>query len=72
MFSICTVPLVSKEAKVGSSDQEVSPSTVKNTEVVLVSHRTWKLSLQLFLVLGILPTSQSFFRYKRRVFSEAL
>ena len=32
----------SKQTKLGSSDQEASPSADKNTGVVLVSCRTWK------------------------------
>ena len=32
----------SKDSKLGSSDQEVSPSTGKNTGVVLVLCHTWK------------------------------
>ena len=36
MFSGCTVPPDSKETKLGSSDQEASPSAGKNTGVVLV------------------------------------
>ena len=37
MFSGYTVPPDSKESKLGSSDQDASPSTGKSTEVVLVS-----------------------------------
>ena len=37
MFSGCTVLPDSKETKLGSSDQEASPSAGKNTRVVLVS-----------------------------------
>ena len=36
MFSGWTVPSDSKETKLGSSDQEASPSAGKNTGVVLV------------------------------------
>ena len=36
MFSGSIVPLDSKEAELGSSDQEVSPSEGKNTGVILV------------------------------------
>ena len=36
MFSSCTLPPYSKEIKLGSSDQEASPSAGKNTGVVLV------------------------------------
>ena len=41
VFSGCTVPPGSKETELGSSDQEASPSAVKNTGVVLVpcSHK---------------------------------
>ena len=42
MFSGCTVPPDSKEAELGSSDQEASPSAGKNTGVVLVPWRVWK------------------------------
>ena len=37
MFSGCTVPPDSKETELRSSDQEASPSAVKNIGVVLVS-----------------------------------
>ena len=37
MFSGCTVLPDSKETRLGSSDQETSPSVGKNTGVVLVS-----------------------------------
>ena len=36
MFSGCPVLLDSKETELGSSDQETSPSTGKNTRIVLV------------------------------------
>ena len=39
MFSGLTAPLDSKETKLGSSDQEASPSASKNTGIVLVP---WK------------------------------
>ena len=42
MFSGCTVPPDSKETKLGSSDQEASPSVVENTGIVLVLCRAWK------------------------------
>ena len=42
MFSGCTVPPDSKETKLESSDQEVSPSAGKYTKVVLVSCRACK------------------------------
>ena len=42
MFSGCNVPPDSKETKLGSSDQEASPSPSKNTGIVLVSCRAWK------------------------------
>ena len=37
MFSGCTVPPDSKETKLGSSNQEASPSAGKNIGIVLVS-----------------------------------
>ena len=42
MFSGCTVPPDSKETELESSDQEVSPSAVKNAGVVLVPCRARK------------------------------
>ena len=42
MFSGFTVPPDSKETKLGSTDQEASPSAGKNTGVVLVPCRAWK------------------------------
>ena len=42
VFSGCTVPPDSKETKLGSSDQEASPSAGKNTGVVLVPCHAWK------------------------------
>ena len=42
MFSGCTVLPDSKETEFGNSDQEASPSTGKNTGVVLVPCRAWK------------------------------
>ena len=42
MFSGCTVPSDSKETKLGSSDQEASPSAGKYTGVVLVPGCAWK------------------------------
>ena len=42
MFSGCTVPPDSKETKLGSSDQEASPSAGKNAGIVLVPCRAWK------------------------------
>ena len=41
MFSGCTLPPDSKETELGSSDQEASPSTGKNTGIVLVPCHTW-------------------------------
>ena len=38
MFSRCTVPPESKETKLGSSDQEASPSAGKNTKIVLMPY----------------------------------
>ena len=42
MFLGCTVPPDSKETKLGSSNQEATTSTGKNTGIVLVSCRAWK------------------------------
>ena len=42
MFSGCTVPAVSKETKLGSSDQEASSSAHNSTRVVLVPCHAWK------------------------------
>ena len=42
MLSGCTVPPDSKETKLGSSEQEASPSAGKNIQIVLVPCRAWK------------------------------
>ena len=42
MFSGCTVLLDSKETKLGSSNQEASPSAGKNAGRVLVPCHAWK------------------------------
>ena len=42
VFSGCTVQPDIKESKLESSNQEVFPSTGKNTEIVLVPCPTWK------------------------------
>ena len=42
MFSGCTVPPDSKATELGSSNQEASPSTGKNTGIVLVPCHAWK------------------------------
>ena len=42
MFSGCAVPPDSKETKIGSSNQETSPSAGKNTGIVLVLYLAWK------------------------------
>ena len=42
VFSGCTVPPDSKETELGSSDQEVFPSTSKNTVIILLPCHTWK------------------------------
>ena len=42
MFSGYFVPPDSKETKLESSDQEVSPSACRNTGVVLVPCHAWK------------------------------
>ena len=39
VFSGCTEPFDSKETELGSSNKEASPSTYKNTGVVLVLSR---------------------------------
>ena len=42
MFSGCTVLPCNKATKLGSSDQEVSPSAGKNTGIVLELCGAWK------------------------------
>ena len=42
MFFDCTVLLGNKDTKFGSSDEEASPSTGKNTGVALVPCCAWK------------------------------
>ena len=42
MFSGCTVPPDTNEFKLGSSDQEASPSAGKNTGIVLVPCYAYK------------------------------
>ena len=42
MFSGSTVPPDSKETELRSIDQEASPSTGKNTGIVLVRYHAWK------------------------------
>ena len=42
MFSGCTVLPDSKETKLGSSNQEASPSAGENTGIVLVQCHAWK------------------------------
>ena len=42
VFSGCTVPPDGKETKLGSSDEEASPSAGKNTGIVLVPCCSWK------------------------------
>ena len=42
MLSGCTMPSDSKEAKLGSSNQEASPSAGENTGIVLVPFQAWK------------------------------
>ena len=42
MFSGCTVLPDSKETKLGSSNQEASPSAGENTGIVLVPGHAWK------------------------------
>ena len=51
VFSGCAVPPDSKETELGSSNQEASPSAVKNTKVVFSAMFVHGCaSLQLFLV----------------------
>ena len=42
MFSGCTVPPDNKETKLGSSNQEASPSAGENTGIVLVPSHACK------------------------------
>ena len=42
MFCGCNVQPDSKETKLGSNDQEASPSASKNTGIVLVPFHAWK------------------------------
>ena len=56
-FSGCTVLLDSKETKLGSSDEEASPSAGKNVGDILVPCTHRSVSLQLFLVVCILLRS---------------
>ena len=42
VISDCTVPPDSNESKLGSSNQEASPSAGKNTRTVLVLSHMWK------------------------------
>ena len=48
MFSGCTVLSDSKESELENSNQEASPSAVKNTGIVLVTCRTWKCPTAIF------------------------
>ena len=57
MFSGCTVLLDSKETELESSNQEASPSTGKNTRIVLVPVLHGSMSLQLFPVVWTFPRS---------------
>ena len=63
MLSGCTVPSDSKETELGSSDQEASPSSGKNTGVVLLpcSH----MEVQLFPVMWIFLRSLGVICYDR-------
>ena len=42
MFFGCTAPPDSKETKIGSSNQEASPSAGENTKVTLKPCHAWK------------------------------
>ena len=66
MFSSCIVLLDSKESKIGSSDQEASPSVGKNTRAVfsaMLAHG--RVSLQLFPVVWIFLRSLGIMSYNR-------
>ena len=69
MFSGCTVPPDSKETEIGSSDQEASLSTSKNTGVGFDSFSKMfmqgRASLQLFPVVWICLRSLGVICYKR-------
>ena len=70
MFSGCTVLSDSKETELENSDQEASPSAVKNSGIVLVTCCTWKCVLQSFLVVWIFLRSLGVICYDRSVLSE--
>ena len=70
MFSGCTVLSDSKESELENSNQEASPSAVKNTGIVLATCRTWKCVLQPFLVVWIFLRSLGVICYDRSVLSE--
>ena len=74
VFSGCTVPPDSKETEIGSSDQEASLSTSKNTGVGFDSFSKMfmqgRASLQLFAVVWICLRSLGVICYKRWFFSE--
>ena len=70
MFSGCTVLSDSKESELENSNQEASPSAVKNTGIVLAICRTWKCVLQPFLVVWIFLRSLGVICYDRSVLSE--
>ena len=50
LFPGCTVPVDTKETKLGSTYQEASPSASKNTDAVSVPCLHGSVSLQLLLV----------------------
>ena len=74
VFFGCTVPPDSKETEIGSSDQEASLSTSKNTGVGFDSFSKMfmqgRASLQLFAVVWICLRSLGVICYKRWFFSE--
>ena len=70
MFSGCTVLSDSKESELENSNQEASPSAVKNTGIVLAICCTWKCVLQPFLVVWIFLRSLGVICYDRSVLSE--
>ena len=65
MFSGCTVLPDSKETKLGSSDQEVSPSAGKNTDSFNTMLACGSASLLLFPVVWIFLSSLGVICYDR-------
>ena len=65
MFSGCTVQPDSKENKLGSSNQEASPSTGKNTWIVLVPCHAWKCVPTAISSCVNIPEVSRFFDWKK-------